>query len=329
MDLEPFRPRFPWYGRHLQTLRNPLRPAPRLPGGQGRAVRLALPDGDVLSARLDEPRRDAGERATVVLVHGLGGCETSHYVLAASAFFTGLGSAVYRLSLRGAGPSQTSCSDWSHAGRFEDLEAAFDQLEAGSDGFAAIGFSLGGCVLLNYVARGRVDPRLRAAASVCAPLDLLGASEVLHAPRNRLYHDYLLRALKKDYLNPNGKLAAADRARIEAARTLFEVDDRFTAPRHGFGRAEVYYRYASPLAHLSRIERPTLLVHAVDDPFVPAAPYRGAATEKVGVAMAAGGGHLGFHDRAGLWHLRRIEAFLRAVGAASRPDLLSAVAASC
>ncbi len=284
----------------------------RLPGGAGRRVSLPLPDGDVLQASCDAPVRIVPGRPTVVLVHGLGGCETSRYVLAASAFFTRRGSPVYRLSLRGAGPSQATCRDWSHAGRYQDLEAAFAQLEAAT-GLVAVGFSLGGCILLNYLGRGAVDGRLLGAASVCAPLDLVAAAEVLHAPRNRLYQAYLLRALKAEYLNPNACLDTAERARITAARSLFEVDDRFTAPRHGFRDAEQYYREASPLAHLATIDRRTLLVHAIDDPFVPAAPYREAAYGAVAVAMAAGGGHLGFHDRQGLWHLRRIETFFAGV----------------
>jgi hypothetical protein len=327
MKFEPFRPRFPWYGRHLQSMRNPLRPAPALPGGPGERVALPLGDGDVLQLRRDTPPAPDPHHPTVVLLHGLGGCETSNYMLAASRYFTFDGAVVWRVNLRGAGPSQATCRDWSHGGRFRDLEALLPQLDAGPAGLFLVGCSLGGSVLLNYLARARVDRRVRAAASVSAPLDLPAASEVLHAPKNRLYHDYLLRALKRDYLNPDSSLTAAEQDAVRRARTLFEVDDCFTAPHHGFGRAIDYYREVSALPRLAAIELPTILLHGANDPFIPPDPYhrvRGAAIE---VGLAAGGGHLGFHDRRGLWHLRQCSRFLAHLGLVG--EGLPAAAAVC
>lgn len=327
MEFEPFRPRFPWYGRHLQSMRNPLRPAPALPGGPGERVALPLGDGDVLQLRRDTPPAPDPHHPTVVLLHGLGGCETSNYMLAASRYFTLDGAVVWRVNLRGAGPSQATCRDWSHGGRFRDLEALLPQLDAGPAGLFLVGCSLGGSVLLNYLARARVDRRVRAAASVSAPLDLPAASEVLHAPKNRLYHDYLLRALKRDYLNPDSSLTAAEQDAVRRARTLFEVDDCFTAPHHGFGRAIDYYREVSALPRLAAIELPTILLHGANDPFIPPDPYhrvRGAAIE---VGLAAGGGHLGFHDRRGLWHLRQCSRFLAHLGLVG--EGLPAAAAVC
>jgi predicted alpha/beta-fold hydrolase len=319
MEFEPFRPRFPWYGRHLQSMRNPLRPPPVLPTGPGERVALPLGDGDVLQARRDQPPGADPAHPTVVLLHGLGGCETSNYMLAASRYFTLAGAVVYRVSLRGAGPSQATCRDWSHGGRYRDVEAFLPQLDAGPAGLFVVGFSLGGSVLLNYLARGRLDPRLRGAASVSAPLDLPAASVVLHQAKNRLYHDYLLHALKRDYLNPHASLTDDERAAVERARTLFEVDDRFTAPHHGFGRAGDYYREVSALPRLPAITLPTVLLHAVNDPFVPAEPYRRVRAGAVRVGLAAGGGHLGFHDRGGLWHLRQCSRFLAERGLATPP----------
>ena len=327
MEFEPFRPRFPWYGRHLQSLRNPLCPAPVLPTGPGERVALPLGDGDVLQVRRDAPPVPEPTHPTVVLLHGLGGCETSNYMLAASRYFALAGAVVWRFSLRGAGPSQATCRDWSHGGRYGDVEAVLPQLDAGPAGLFLVGFSLGGSVLLNYLARGRVDPRVRAAASVSAPLDLPAASEVLHTPANRLYHDYLLRALKRDYLNPHSSLTAAERAAVAGARTLFEVDDRFTAPHHGFGRAVDYYRAVSALPRLAAITRPTALLHGVNDPFIPPDPYHRVRGAAVTVGLAAGGGHLGFHDRRGLWHLRQCSRFLAHLGLAAED--LPAVAAMC
>jgi hypothetical protein len=291
MEFEPFRPRFPWYGRHLQSMRNPLCGPPTLPGGPGERVLVPLGDGDVLQVRRDTPPEPAPDHPTVVLLHGLGGCETSNYMLAASRYFTLEGAVVWRLSLRGAGPSQVTCRDWSHGGRYADVEAFLPQLDAAPAGLFLVGFSLGGSVLLNYLARGRVDPRVRAAASISAPLDRPAASDVLHS-----------------------SLTDEERRAVQRSRTLFEVDDRFTAPHHGFGRAADYYREVSALRHLPAITVPAALLHGVNDPFIPPDAYDTAQGRAIRVGVAAGGGHLGFHDRAGLWHLRQCSRFLEHLG---------------
>ncbi|MFW5832768.1 MAG: hypothetical protein ACOCYE_01565 [Pseudomonadota bacterium] len=137
------------------------------------------------------------------------------------------------------------------------------------------------------------------------------ASATIHRPRNRLYHDYLLRGLKAAYLNRHSTLDAAERRAVARARTLFAVDDVFTAPHHGFAGAEDYYARVSAAPHLAEVAVPTLLIHGVDDPFIPATPYRAApAHPRLALALAEGGGHLGFHDRQGLWHLRHAVRFL-------------------
>jgi uncharacterized protein len=311
VSFPPFQPLFPWYGPHLQSIRNPLSRPQRLAGGDGIALRLPLRDGDVLSARLDRPPSPRPGLPAILLVHGLGGCETSIYVLAASAFFTALGHDVVRLSLRGAGPSQPLCRGWSHAGRFADLEDAVAALDLDATGLVLVGFSLGGNLALNYLAHGAPDPRIVAGVSVSAPIDMTAASDLVHRPRNRLYHDYLLRALKQAYLNRHSSLSEAERRGVATARTLFAVDDEFTAPHHGFAGALDYYRRVSAAPHIATITRPTLLLHAVDDPFIPVASYHALPpAAAVTVALAGGGGHLGFHDRRGPWHLLAIARFL-------------------
>ncbi|MEO1091452.1 MAG: alpha/beta fold hydrolase [Pseudomonadota bacterium] len=310
--FEPFRARFPWLGPHLQSMRNPLLPSPRLPGGPGRPLALPLGDGDVLSARVDDPAERDPAWPAIVLLHGLGGCETSSYVLHASRFFTGVGARVVRLSLRGAGPSQRTCRDWSHAGRYPDVAAFVPQLPATASGLVLVGFSLGGNLLLDYLALAAVDQRVRAAVSVSAPIDLPAASVAIHAQRNWIYHDYLLRALKANYLHPWTSLRPDECEAVRRCRTLFEVDDRITAPRHGFTGADDYYRRVSAAQHLPAIGTPTALLHAADDPFIPAAAYHSIRpSPALMVGLARGGGHLGFHGKGGFWHLRQIVRFLQ------------------
>lgn len=320
--FEPFAARAPWLNGHLQTIRNAISKRPGIAAASHR--RLVVPiematrqhPGDALALVLDAPPRPVAGRPLMVLVHGLGGCEDSAYMRVASAFFLQAGAHVLRVNLRGAGPSQISAQDWSHAGRYLDLKALLERLvlPAEASGIVVVGYSLGGNMLLNYLGRTAPEKRLRAAISVSAPLDMPGASKAIHAPRNWVYHAYLLKHLKRQYLNPFSSLTAAERKAVERAPTLFAVDDAFTAPHHGFKNADDYYHKVSAAHYLGGIELPTLLIHARDDPFVPAEPYGSVPPGPCRLLVVDGGGHLGFHDRGGVWYLRQIRTFLGSHG---------------
>ena len=187
-----FQPRAPWWGADLQTLRNTLRGPVSAVGwldeGAGEQLWLPLGDGtgDELSGQLHHPGgRPASvaraERPLVVLVHGLGGDETSVYLRVTAAHLLGLGHPVLRLSLRGAGPSRERCRFQYHAGRSADLRAALATLlaarpELAANGIALVGYSLGGNLVLKLAGEGAGELPLRAIVSVSAPIDLAEAS---------------------------------------------------------------------------------------------------------------------------------------------------------
>lgn len=316
--LPSFAVRAPWWGADLQTLRNFVR-RPEAPAGAGTTRRLALPlaDGDVLSALLDRPHGE--ERAPVMLIHGLGGCEDSAYMRVSAAALLARGHPVVRLNLRGAGPSGESCRGLYHAGRTEDVRSVLAGLpaELTARGVVLVGFSLGGNVLLKLLGEG-VDGVL-AAASVSAPIDLAAASASMLKLRNRIYHSYLLRRVKVDALEGQAAVTTEERSAIEAARSVFEFDDVFVGPRGGWRDAAEYYAVNSAEQFLPRIETRTLVVHALDDPWVPAEAYRRFPWNRNRQLLAAlppSGGHVGFHARGSRvpWHDRAIAAFLEALG---------------
>ena len=293
-----------------------------MPGGP--AERLLLPtndgSGDRLAAALNRPpaaaEEPSGRRPPVLLLHGVTGCEDSAYMREAAAFFLECGHPVLRLNFRGAGPSRATCRLHHHAGRTGDIDAAIRGLDPAltGRGLLAVGFSLGGNTLLKYLGeeRGRAAPLL-AAASVSAPIDLVAGAAFLQRRRNALYDRYILRNLKRGSLAPPAELTDAERAAIRGARSVVEFDDRFTAPRHGYASARVYYAAASALPFLPAIRTPTLLIHARNDPFVPITPYLTldwSRLPRLTPLLPRGGGHLGFNDRReGAWDLRRIAAF--------------------
>jgi predicted alpha/beta-fold hydrolase len=313
--IAPFRPRLPWLGGDLQTLRNQLvRPRLALPDGE--RIWLGLGDGDALAAMLHRPERSG--KPLVVAIHGLSGSEQSSYVRASAAHLLSRDYPVLRLNLRGAGPSRPLCRRQYHAGRSEDLRLALAALppDLSRHGLALIGYSLGGNVLLKFMAE-EPPPEVLAAAAVSAPIDLAAASARLLAPRNRIYQSWLLAKMREEALE--GFVSEEERRALLSARTVFEFDDRYVAPRNGFASASDYYARSSAAPLLARIAAPTLLIHAANDPWIPIEAYRQA--ERLGHPalhfLFADGGHVGFHDRTSdvPWHDRAIAAFLEDIPA--------------
>jgi predicted alpha/beta-fold hydrolase len=234
-------------------------------------------------------------RALLVVVHGLGGSAESHYVLPAACAAAEAGLACLRLNLRGA---DGSGEDFYHAGLAEDLRAALaDAALARFDAIAFLGFSEGGHVVLRYAAEG-TDPRVRAVAAICPPLDLDRAAAAIDRPERALYRRHVLGGLARAYAPVAARRPVpCEPAAARRIRTIREWDRRIVAPRHGFASAEDYYARASVAPLLGRIAAPALLIAAEHDPMVPAGTLRPAlagAGANLEVRWLARGGHVGF-----------------------------------
>jgi predicted alpha/beta-fold hydrolase len=314
-----FRPRPPWLTGDLQTVRNYLRrPACDLSAFGSKRLELKLRDGDRLLGDLNLPE-DTSQKPLVVLIHGLTGCSTGTYMLVSARHLLRQGYPVLRLNLRGAGPTRSLCREQYHAGRTEDFREALAALPEmlTARGIVAVGYSLGGNMLLKYLGEPGTAGPVRAAASISAPIDLAAASLCLRRPRNRLYHDWLLRRMQEEALAGDG-FTAAERDTIRAVRSVYEFDDRVVAPRNGFASADDYYARCSALAFLPSIRVPTLVIHALDDPWIPSASYQQAhwvSNRHLVPLLPAQGGHVGFHGRGTRlpWHDRCLEIFLKKV----------------
>jgi uncharacterized protein len=298
----PFRQRAPWWGGDLQTLRNYLvgRRA-RLEGYAERRLVLPLDDGsgDRLAAVLSLPEPQAVPRPLVLLVHGLSGSEDSLYIRHSAVHLLGLGYPVLRLNLRGAGPSRPLCRFRYHAGRSADFAAALAALPQPlvAAGIIVVGFSLGANMLLKYLGERGADVPLKAAVAVSTPLDLRAAALGIMRPRNALYQSYLLGNLKREALAKGAELDAVARQAIAAARTIWEFDDHFVAPANGFAGAEDYYARNSSGRFLDGIGKPTLVIYAQDDPWIPSAAYLSRDWRRnpnLVPLLPRHGGHVGF-----------------------------------
>lgn len=324
IDFPTFRPRPPWWAGDLQTVRNFVtRTAIDLSGFASERMVFETDDGtgDRLQAVLDHPVTD-GAHPLLVLVHGLTGCEDSTYLRATASYFLERGWRTLRVNMRGAGPSRQTCRYHYHAGRSEDLRAVLTRLphQLIENGIALMGFSLGGNQMLKLLGEGgaALEP-VRAAISVSAPVDLMAASDHFARPRNYVYQQWLLGRMKADAVAPGAAVSDDERRAIGHARTVYEFDDRFVAPRHGFAGADEYYRQCSSLSFLSEIRVPTLIVSARDDPWIPCEAldrYDWKTAPMVRALLPGGGGHVGFHGNGSRapWHNRCAHRLFKAVG---------------
>jgi len=307
LDLPPFRPRFPWWGGDLQTVANRLRGATAdfvFRGGERLRFPLADGTGDTLLATLHRPATPRAGTPLVLLIHGLTGSEDSRYILSQARRLLDRGRRVLRLNLRGAGPSRALCGGQYYAGRSQDFRALLALLptDLTRDGLMAVGYSLGGAMLLKYLGEEGVSSPLAAAATVCAPLDLSITCGRMMRRRNGFYHRYILNQMKREATAEGASLSAAERAAILGSRSIWDYDEVFIAPRHGFAGAEDYYERCKPVRFMASIRVPTLVLGAGDDPWIPAAVHRGydwAANKALVPLLPSSGGHVGFHGTGG------------------------------
>ena len=309
--------RAPWWGGDLQTLRKHFLSA-QLPL-PGRSLVRIFPrsdgSGDQLTGTVEQPQ-DHEKSPLILLIHGLTGCEDSTYVRESGRFHLVRRRSVLRLNLRGAGSSGQLARGYYNAGCASDLQDVLDGLdpEETANGVFAIGFSLGGNILLNLLGRSNLMHGLIGAATVSAPIEQLEACRRIMAPRNAVYQRFLLRRMKSDVLS-SATLSHQERQHVERATSVYEFDDRFVAPRNGFFDARDYYEKTAGARHVRAIEVPTLMLHACNDPWIPVSSYRNLRPQSLGsveLIISRSGGHVGFHERGygETWHDRKIDGFL-------------------
>ncbi|HYB13410.1 MAG TPA: alpha/beta fold hydrolase [Myxococcota bacterium] len=319
IPFEPFRPRAPWWGPDLQTVRNAIRPRV-VALGRYTTERLTFEmkdgSGDRLVGHFQDPGSGADARPLVVLIHGLSGSAESAYMETSAAEWLARGHRVLRVDLRGAGASRPLCRFQYHAGRTADLHDVLRALPVRvmGSGLYLVGYSLGGSLVLKLLAEYGSDVSVRGAAAVSAPIDLAAASQRFLAPRNRFYRASLLRAMKRESTLPGAELSSRERAAIFEARSVLEFDEHFVAPRNGYASAQEYYAKNSAVKFLRSIRVPTLVIHALDDPWIPAESYTRFPwweNDCLVPLFSPGGGHVGFHGRGSRvpWHDRCMALF--------------------
>ena len=310
----PFRPRFPWWGGDLQTLRNKLAYRHRSSPGKASNFRVTLPDGDTLTGTLHSSPAPL-PAPLVVLLHGLTGSESSMYMLESTRHHLSRGHSVLRMNLRAAGSSAELCKTPYSGASWPDVLAVLDAIDPAltEHGVFLIGYSMGGNILLNGLPRLPSAVPCVGAATVSAPIDPASASKRLMEKRNRIYENSLLGDMQDSHLTLPFAEDEAVRRAIKVAGSIWEFDDTVTAPRLGFENAQAYYDATAGKNQINAIRVPLLMIHSEDDPWIPIAPYRALSPPtNVTVEITKSGGHVGYHGRHGSqpWHDLRISAFI-------------------
>lgn len=312
--LDPFVPSRWWRGGWLQTLSiKAIRTDLSVEGYDG-CVAFDVPGDQTPPDRLSGyylPHCNATAKPTVILFHGMGGHAKSGYMLSMAERLLASGYSVILWNYRGAGDSARHCSRFHHPGHTDDIRLLVDYLHkkrsAWCDaGLAATAFSLGANVLLKYLAEAGEESAFNVATSISAPLDMETTSKNLRLGMNQLFDRYLLHRQRDELLRERAELTREERKAIESAGSVWELDDRFTAPRLGYAGAVDFYQANSAIHVLDKIRTPTLLLHAADDPVVDVNVFTDrdwVASGPLFPALAASGGHTGFLGRDGRrWH---------------------------
>lgn len=292
----------------------------RVGGVSYQRERLELADGDFL----DLDRSRVGADRVVVVSHGLEGHSRRAYVLGMVREFNRAGWDAVAWNFRGSSGEQNRLLAFTHSGASQELGEVVEWA-AGTAGYrtvAMVGFSLGGNLTLKYLGeRGTNLPgAVRCGVAYSVPCDLRGSAETMAAGGNRIYMSRFLSDLKvrmeaKSRQFP-GRISLEGYGEV---RTFREFDGRYTAPLHGFRDAEDYWERSSSARYLTGIRIPTLLVNALDDPFLSEGCYPrdiAAASEWLHLETPPHGGHVGFVSTGGdgeYWSERRAVEFASAV----------------
>ena len=280
---------------HLETIIPALFRRVGLRGAQ--MFRIDTPDGDFLD--MDYYRSDCAP-ALVVLCHGLEGNSRKPYILGMAEAFLRIGWSVLAWNYRGCSGTLNIRPVLYHSGASTDLDTVISHaLKMGYERIGLIGFSLGGNLLLKYLGEKRWGSAecVFGAVAISVPLDLESSCRKISSGFNKIYEYRFLRSLENKRKLKAAQFPMENILHGPAARSLYEFDDRYTAPLHGFSDATDYYSRCSALNYLEGIRTKTLVMNAINDPLLTDSCFPGREEPRspaVELEFPAAGGHVGF-----------------------------------
>ncbi len=311
-----FKPAWWLPGPHLQTIWPALcrRKKTKL---DVHRERFWLADGDFVD--LDWIGHPTGP--IVLILHGLEGSIKSPYAKGMLEAVAAQGWRGVLMHFRGCSGVPNRLARGYHSGETGDVNEVIQALRSRepSTFLAAIGFSLGGNVLLKWLGETGLDNPLAAAVAISVPFELQKTTDRIRKGFSRVYQWHLLNCLYKR-LSYKFQLQPYPHGLppLSKYKSIRDFDDNITAPLHGFSNANEYYTLSSSRQYLNKIQVPTLLLQSTDDPFMTKdiIPSPQEISPKIQLEVTQSGGHVGFVSgkfpwRPNYWLEARVPAFLQ------------------
>jgi len=280
---------------HLQTILPVL--FRRVPQITCERERIETPDGDFLDL---DWNRDQRSDSLVIITHGLEGNSTNASVQGMAGAFQRAGWDTLAWNLRGCSGEPSRLLRTYHSGAWEDLQCVIDHAAGGYRNIALVGFSIGGNLTLKYLGDhgSAIHPSIKGAVAFSVPCDLASSAKVLESRINSIYMNHFLKDLRRKIHEKAATFPGGISTEgLDHIRTFREFDGTYTAPLNGFLSAEDYWSKASSKPSLAGITVPTLLVNALNDPFLAPECFPREEAEVnplLYLELPKSGGHLGF-----------------------------------
>ncbi|NJN42487.1 MAG: alpha/beta fold hydrolase [Flammeovirgaceae bacterium] len=290
--MKSYKRPFFLFNAHLETIYPALFRSVAIP--QPKSVRITTPDDDFLD--YDWYHKE-GNSKVVIISHGLEGNSKRAYVRGMARAFIQRDFDVVAWNYRGCSDEMNSQLRFYHSGATDDLSTLVDYIsELEYTSIYLIGFSLGGNLTLKYLGEqgSSLNTKIQKTVAFSVPLNLHTSCLEISKPSNSVYTFRFLRSLKKKIMIKAKQRNDLPVENLHRIKNLIDFDDAYTAPLHGFSSAIDYYTKCSSINFIDRIDIPTLIINAKNDPFLSPECYPKSDNKNLALWFPEKGGHVGF-----------------------------------
>jgi len=297
----PFKPSWALKNRHVQTLFSTFFRRQKAP--EVEVETFELDDGDFVECFWHHKPKTEEKKPIVILFHGLEGSYESPYIQGIMHALAKENYASVLMHFRGCSGTINRLARSYHSGDTADAKAWINHVKQNYPDapLYAVGYSLGGNMLLKLMGEWQERSPLRACVAVSAPLRLDICADQMNRGFSKIYQAHLMKYLKNSLLkryqhHPMQSHIGLEKKEVKKLKTFWEFDSAYTAPIHGFASAQEYYQRSSARGFLKDIRTDTLIIHAIDDPFMTpeVLPHANEISKHVTMEVYPHGGHVGF-----------------------------------
>jgi hypothetical protein len=312
-----FYPSIPFRNGHFNTMYRPLFMKEEI---NYQRKRIDTWDGDFIDLDFSK----VGSSKLALLIHGLEGSSESKYMISTANELNSNKIDTVSFNLRGCSGEDNLLLGTYHSGKTEDVAFVIDHLlnNYQYENIIIIGFSLGGNLTLKYMGEyaDKLSNVIKGAIAFSVPIDIASSEKEMDKIKNKLYIEQFLKTIRLKVLEKSHKFPEfkLNKEKLFKTTKFKHLEELYTVPVFGFESPEDYWHKASSKPYISNINKPTLLVNAIDDSFlgVDCFPYEEAQNSKhFHLEVTKYGGHVGFitnfKQQESRWLEKRISRFIK------------------